>query len=155
MIIAAIDPGANGAIAILDGDNILEIRDLSKDPEHIILTALKKYDVKIAAVEQVGVMPHDSKISSFSFGENVGRILATCSLASVEVVRVKPRVWQSWCKIYGTGNTKKLGFKILSQVYDNVLFLGARGGLKDGRVDAVLIGLWYNNLLKTGVTQKC
>lgn len=148
MRIAAIDPGAKGAIAILDGEIILEICDLSKEPEHIIFTAINKYNIKTVVVEKVGVMPHDSKISSFSFGENVGRILAACSLAETDVIRVKPRVWQSWCKIYGTGNTKNLGLKILSQVYDRAIFLGPRGGLIDGRVDAVLIGLWYNNSLK-------
>ena len=143
-MIASIDPGAKGAIAILDGEEIIEVCDLSKEPEEIVYNLLTKYGIKKAVVEQVGVMPHDSKVSSFSFGENVGRILAACSLAGSNIHRVKPRVWQSWCKIYGSGDTKKKGFSLVKRVYGSNLFLGPRGGLKDGRVDAVLIGLWFN-----------
>ena len=55
-------------------------------------------------------MPHDSKVAGFNFGLNVGRILAACTLSGAEVERVTPRVWQRWCKIYGTGKTKELGF---------------------------------------------
>ena len=145
-MIAAIDPGAKGAIAILDGEQIIEICDLSKEPEKVINSCLVTYGVKQAVVEQVGVMPHDSKVAGFNFGINVGRILAACSLSGCEVERVKPRTWQTWCKIYGSGNTKKLGYSIVRQVYGSDLFLGPRGGLKDGRVDAVLIGLWFVNL---------
>lgn len=144
-MIAAIDPGAKGAIAIIDGEKIIEICDLSKEPEKIINSMLITYGVKRVVVEMVGVMPHDSKTASFSFGENVGRILAACALSGASVTRVKPRSWQSWCKIYGSGNTKKLGFDLVKKVYGSEMFLGPRGGLKDGRVDAVLIGLWYNS----------
>lgn len=144
-MIAAIDPGAKGAIAILDGEEVVEVCDLSKEPEKIINSMLVTYGIKVAIVEMVGVMPHDSKIASFSFGQNVGRILAACALSGAEVERVKPRQWQSWCKIYGSGDTKKLGFALVKRVYGSEMFLGPRGGLKDGRVDAVLIGLWYVN----------
>lgn len=141
-MIAAIDPGAKGAIAILDGEKIIEICDLSKEPEKVISTCLLNYGIKLVAVEQVGVMPHDSKVAGFNFGLNVGRILAACSLSGAEVVRVRPNQWQKWCKIYGSGDTKRLGFELVRKVYGSDLFLGPRGGLKDGRVDAVLIGLW-------------
>ncbi|AUR81456.1 hypothetical protein NVP1005O_59 [Vibrio phage 1.005.O._10N.286.48.F2] len=144
-MIAAIDPGAKGAIAILDGEQIIEICDLSKEPEKVINSCLVTYGVKRAVLEKVGAMPHDSKIASFSFGANVGRIKAACSLSGAEIIEVKPRVWQSWCKIYGSGDTKKLGFSLVKRVYGSELFLGPRGGLKDGRVDAVLIGLWFVN----------
>ncbi|AKU42628.1 putative RNaseH-like domain protein [Vibrio phage H188] len=144
-MIAAIDPGAKGAIAILDGEEVIEICDLSKEPEKVINSVLVTYGVKVAVVEMVGVMPHDSKVASFSFGQNVGRILAACALSGAEVVRVKPRKWQTWCKIYGSGDTKKLGFALVKRVYGSEMFLGPRGGLKDGRVDALLIALWYVN----------
>lgn len=144
-MIAAIDPGAKGAIAILDGESIVGVWDLSKEPEELIFDVLNDHGVKLCIVEKVGVMPHDSKIASFSFGVNVGRIKSACSLSGAEVIEVKPRVWQSWCKIYGSGNTKKLGFNLIKSVYGSELFLGPRGGLKDGRVDAVLIGLWFVN----------
>lgn len=144
-MIAAIDPGAKGAIAILDGEKIIEIFDLSKEPEKIIFNSIQKHQIKTTIIEMVGVMPHDSKVSSFSFGQNVGRIIAACTLSGSDVVRVKPRVWQSWCKIYGSGDTKKLGFSLVRKVYGSNLFLGPKKGLKDGRVDAVLIGLWFNS----------
>lgn len=144
-MIAGIDPGAKGAIAIIDGEEIIEIADLSKEPEKTINSLLVTYGVRIAVVEQVGVMPHDSKVAGFNFGVNVGRILAACALSGCEIIRVKPRVWQTWCKIYGSGDTKKTGFNLVKKVYGSELFLGPRGGLKDGRVDAVLIGLYYNS----------
>lgn len=144
-MIAAIDPGAKGAIAILDGEEIVEICDLSKEPEKTINSCLVAYGVKTVVLEKVGVMPHDSKVASFSFGVNVGRIKAACTLSGADFVEVKPREWQSWCKIYGSGNTKQLGFALVKRVYGSDLFLGPRGGLKDGRVDAVLIGLWFVN----------
>ena len=144
-MIAAIDPGAKGAIAILDGETIIGVWDLSKEPEELIFDVISDHGVKMAVLEKVGVMPHDSKIASFSFGANVGRIKAACSLSGAEIIEVKPRVWQSWCKIYGSGDTKKLGFSLVKRVYGSDLFLGPRGGLKDGRVDSVLIGLWFVN----------
>lgn len=142
-MIAAIDPGAKGAISILDGEKIIEICDLSKEPESVVYQLLIEHSIKDVVVEQVGVMPSDSKVAGFSFGINVGRILAACSLAGAKVIRVKPSTWQRWCKIYGSGDTKKLGFELVRKVYGSDLFLGSRGGLKDGRVDSLLIGLWF------------
>lgn len=147
-LIVGIDPGKNGAICIMDKDEkIIELMDLSDEPELIIYPLLIKYkaSIKRVALEKVGAQAKDGRVSIFSFGVNVGRIKSACRLVGVDVFEVTPRLWQSWCNVYGTGDeTKKRAFSIVSQKYGESPFLGPRGGLKDGRCDSVLIAAYIN-----------
>jgi len=150
-LIVGIDPGKRGAICIMDKDeNIIELHDLNASPELIIYPLLIQYKgwIRKIALEKVGAQAKDGRVSIFSFGENVGRIKASCSLIGLPVTEVTPRAWQSWCNIYGAGeNTKKKAFAIVSKKYGENRFLGPRNGLIDGRCDAVLIAAYLNELL--------
>lgn len=138
-----IDPGAKGAACLMRGNDIIKLIDLSKEPE-VNLGALSDKQIKHCYIEKVGARAGNGANSMFSFGVNYGRILAWLTINKVPYTEVLPRTWQSKYGIYGANSSKKNGtklmaFEVCKKVYGSDLFLGVRGGLLDGRCDAVLI----------------
>tara|TARA_R110002124_G_C8974544_1_gene515763 strand:- start:18485 stop:18988 length:504 start_codon:yes stop_codon:yes gene_type:complete len=148
--ILGIDPGEKGAAVLIDIDTekIIYMTDLSKEPEQQLQELLYKYgNPKHCFIEKVGSRRGNSAQAMFTFGENYGAIKAVLRLNKVDFNEVLPQKWQSWCGIYGANSATKNGtklkaFELCKKVYGSGIFLGARGGLKDGRCDALLISLY-------------
>lgn len=149
-IILGIDPGEKGAATLVDieTEKVLFICDLSKEPEQQIQQLLYSYgNPKHCFIEKVGSRKGNSANAMFSFGENYGAIKAVLRLNKVKFNYVTPQKWQSWCGIYGANSAHKNGtklkaFELCKKVYGSDLFLGPKGGLKDGRCDSLLIALY-------------
>ncbi len=152
MRVCGIDPGANGAIAVLDSEN----------PDSVALLDLKKYSIyetirwihhnfKIDVVwlESVHSLYGMSAKSNFGFGRNFGIAFAIAKLAVSDgpVQQVTPKVWQKYIGVTVKGKgIKKEVAKIAQGLYPNAQLQGKRGGLLDGRADALMIahyGLKY------------
>ena len=146
MLIAGIDPGTNGAIAVLDSEN----------PDSVALLDLKKKNTTeiwnwsrlctwnthphVIWIEDVHSMHGMSAKSNFGFGKNVGMITTIAELTWDEVKTVTPKIWQKYIGVTVKGKAiKKEVAKIAQDLYPNAELYGQRGGLLDGRADALMI----------------
>lgn len=99
MILAGIDPGANGALAILDGTavTILDVPKVGNDPDEAAWA--REWNMFLPFVghiwiEQVGAMPGQGVTSMFNFGDRFGFIKALAYSAGVPVSFVRPQAWK-------------------------------------------------------------
>jgi len=153
MRVCGIDPGATGAICVLD----------SHDPAHVALLDLKKkgvheiyewlgnelpvYPPKLNSkiwVEDIHSMYGMSAKSNFSFGRNLGTVLTIAELIiDVTPNTVAPKVWQKYIGVTAKGKAiKKQVAKIAQYLYPQAELHGKRGGLLDGRSDALMIAYY-------------
>jgi crossover junction endodeoxyribonuclease RuvC len=82
--VIGIDPGAHGAIAVLDeGGELLEVHDMPAFPESngrnatnapLLAGILAHSHARIAFCEFVGARPTDAKVAAFAFGRARGVI---------------------------------------------------------------------------------
>lgn len=80
--------------------------------------------------------------SNFGFGRNLGIVIAIAEIVSRGKfpVKVTPKVWQKFIGVTVKGPAiKKQVAEIALQLYPTANILGKRGGLLDGRSDALMI----------------
>lgn len=99
MILAGIDPGATGALAILDGSNvtILDVPKVGNEPDEVAWAAQWSIHLPFVDhifIEQVGAMPGQGVTSMFNFGTRYGFVKALAYAAGVSVSFVRPNVWK-------------------------------------------------------------
>lgn len=148
MIFCSIDPGKSGALSILNTEcKLIAIIDmpLIKNNAQIYINVLKivdfieSHNVKDVIIEKVGSQASDSKQSIFTFGKNTGAMESAIACSVNNIKYITPQKWKS-----ATGcikKDKKYPAKRCCDIYGSDLFTGPRGGLLDGRGDAVMIGL--------------
>jgi len=162
MRVCGIDPGANGAICVLD----------SQDPAYIALLDLKKHNLwyidhwfgaelfgaigggtKHIWIEDVHSMHGMSAKSNFNFGKNLGIVIAMASIMLVDPPNmVTPKIWQKYIGVTAKGKAiKKQVAKIAQYLYPQAELHGKRGGLLDGRSDALMIAYYGLHNLKEKV----
>ena len=155
MLIAGIDPGANGAIAILDSKNpdsvaLLDLKKTTINNIHNWLHSQLRFRGNEIWVEDIHSMYGMSAKSNFSFGRNLGSILAiTELLKGIPPKTVTPKVWQKYIGVTAKGKAiKKQVAKIAQYLYPQAELHGKRGGLLDGRSDALMIAYYGLHNLK-------
>ena len=153
MRVCGIDPGANGAICVLD----------SQDLAHVALLDLKKHNLwyidhwlgaelfgaigggeKHIWIEDVHSMHGMSAKSNFNFGKNLGIVIAMASIMLVDPPNmVTPKIWQKYIGVTAKGKAiKQQVSKIAQYLYPQAELHGKRGGLLDGRSDALMIAYY-------------
>ena len=158
MLIAGIDPGVNGAIAVLDSENpdsvaLLDLKKHSTITIHEWLVEELDYHPSIFWIEDVHSMHGMSAKSNFRFGKNIGMITAVAELFRNELSNtVTPKVWQKYIGVTAKGKAiKKQVAKIAQYLYPQAELHGKRGGLLDGRSDALMIAYYGLHNLKEKV----
>ena len=144
MFIAGIDPGANGAIAVLDSSNpdSVALLDLAKVTPFDAYQWLHKQQPNSVWIEDVHSLYGMSAKSNFGFGKNLGIVTAIAKIATngQAVKTVAPKVWQKYVGITVRGKAiKKQVAEIAQSLYPTTELYGKRGGLLDGRADALMI----------------
>lgn len=142
-LIAGIDPGINGGIAILDRDgDLLGAYSMPTQPSHtggleVDCLDLKHLLDKIPRVyiEQVAAIKGSSPKSAFSFGRNFQAVLSVCQLCLVPYELVPPKVWQAGV-LKGKYKGKQSTLALVARLYPKA------GITEDGKADAVAIALW-------------
>ncbi len=144
MRVCGIDPGISGAMCVLD----------SKDPAHIAFLDLFKnsiYDatrwlhqqnVDVIYIESVHSLFGMSAKSNFGFGRSAGivRSIAEIVARGTEPNTVTPKIWQQYVGVTVKGQAiKKQVADIGLSLYPAAIIHGLRGGLNDGRSDALMI----------------
>jgi hypothetical protein len=146
-----IDPGTKGALCFLD-PSVPNPLFISLDPnghnaQAIFLTLqieLKRGPI-LAAIEDIHSLPGMSAKSNFTFGGMYWRIRTILDCLDLRYELVQPKVWQ---KAVGAPTRKFLNGEMDLKVavadlaegyYPTAQLYGPRGGLMDGRSDALMI----------------
>jgi crossover junction endodeoxyribonuclease RuvC len=154
MITLGIDPGITGAVAVLNGDELVDIIDMptvqmksGKTLKNFInppalAAAIKPYlafDQARAFIEDVGAMPGQGVTSMFRFGYAAG--LAAGVIAGLEVPfhLVRPQVWQPFVRL--ARQDPDAGRMRASQLFPKQVKYFARK-MDHNRADATLIALF-------------
>ena len=146
------DPGARGAIAILEAKSgdLVQVFDMPAvdvatsgkikrrvSPE-MLASELRLYQDATAVVEQVGAMPGQGVSSMFAFGQAYGLVLGVLAGMSIPTSTVTPAKWK---KAMGV-NASKDG----SRAKAAQLWPASAGEFKrvkdDGRAEACLLARW-------------
>lgn len=118
------------------------------------LNKAKKLNIIMAMLEDVSTVPGSGATANFQFGRNVERMHFALELQPYGLDLVRALVWQKAVgvkrpkKKKTTVTKKKVGSnrliklqveKLCNQLYPKCDIYGSRGGLKDGRSDALMI----------------
>lgn len=141
-----IDPGSTGAMCLLDplGNNIAFMKTSNPFKELVEWFNLcrQQGNLRLACIEDVHSLPLVSAKSNFSFGRNLERLHCALEMADMPRELVQPKKWQ---KLIGLKQgldkkiIKKETAKIAIRLYPEAEIYGPRGGLLDGRSDALMI----------------
>ncbi len=159
MLAIGIDPGTQGAICLLDSStsrtwfhNTPKVKKLRESVKEIRIWLEHMQWPNAVTIEDVHSMHLMSAKSNFQFGRNLGLIEAVIYMQhwTCTITHVQPKKWQSTCEInfvYPDGSTpleKKRIRKMTTahrvlELYPSAAIYGPRGGLMDGRADALMI----------------
>jgi hypothetical protein len=161
-LIAGVDPGLSGAIALYDSDAgdpftqftifdmpTLEITVNRKKRRRIDLYAMARLvdlyakDIALVVIEAVGPSPRDSKAGAFTFGATYG--IARMAFAS-HFTPEHPATPAVWKKALGLTGDKDMSRALASRMFPAASHLWARK-CDDGRAESALLA-WYGAKLK-------
>ena len=111
--IIGIDPGLNGAIAILKDNKVLSLHDMPVMAEgkknkrqinsaqivNIIKENTKLSEEIVVVVEQVNAMPGQGVTSMFNFGQTFGAIKGICAALNLPISFVRPSKWKKYFEL--------------------------------------------------------
>lgn len=146
-----IDPGAKGALCILDPSSNYPtlFADLSLKNKASELLTVINYELDqspaLIALEDVHSLPGMSAKSNFTFGGMFWRIKTILDCAQAEYEMVTPKAWQQAVGVpsrkflNGEMDLKQAVADLAQGYYPEAHLHGPRGGLLDGRSDALMI----------------
>lgn len=149
-----IDPGAKGAICLLiPRMQHVEFRNTTEKPDELFAwfkEAQGVCNLRIAMIENVHAIQGTSAGSNFKFGYNVGMVTGIARCAGAPLDLVNPKKWQGYIKVKAKGGPaiKKAVGEISERLYPSASIRGPRGGLLDGRSDALMIAHYASHLYK-------
>lgn len=154
-----IDPGLQGAIAVLGIDGSKEVYPMPPGknfPEPLLVVDLLKritYGKKFAvAIERIQCRPGQGIVAASNYAFGAG-VIHGClhSLNPTEIHIINPQVWQKWVWAhYGThgDDTKQKTYQSMLAAHPDMApkFITIRGKLLDGNSDATAIAtyLWHH-----------
>lgn len=144
-----IDPGLQGALALLDGDECLEVIDmpvmlLGKNRHQVNAAELAKIlagwkeRARLAPLctflERVAAMPGQGVASMFNFGVTYGAVQGILGALQIPMVLVSPQLWKKRAGLLG--KNKDAARTLAQQLYPTVDLAHKKDV---GRADAILI----------------
>ena len=155
MIFIGIDPGLEGAIAVLDDQGELvgvqdtptltveggtKTKRLYNLPAIVSMVSMCPAGQCRAALEQVHAMPDQGIVGAFSFGQGFGNWQGILAALHVPVHEVPPQTWKK-AMMNGMGKDKDASRLRVLQLYPSA---SEQVSLKKhhGRADAILIARW-------------
>lgn len=154
-MILGIDPGASGAVAVLDGAALVAVHDMptkkvkvsgkmkTRIDSRALYEALHDYQVTHVFLEQVSAMPGQGVSSMFAFGRATGIAEGVSATKSKELIEVRPQVWK---KHFGLDGHKDGSRDAAMERWPGMASYFQRKK-DDGRAEAALIGLWGQECL--------
>lgn len=159
--VIGVDPGDKGAICLLDIENdFTEFLAASEHP-HVLWETysrwMKAFNIRLVTVEDVHAIQGSAAKATFSFGANVERMVLLPTLLHLPLARMTPKVWHKELRISVTntlkGPARKRAIKeaVASTIrsrFPKAELIGPKGGLLDGRSDALAIAEASRRILK-------
>jgi len=134
-----IDPGANGCMCCISDNGTITFTDFKTASLAGYIAYLESVLVlafRMIAVEAVSAMPGQGVSSMFSFGQRLGEIEGMLQALTLGYDTVGPELWQKACHIPPKSG-KKGTFEVMSRLYPTAELIGSKGGILDGRCDAL------------------
>lgn len=128
-----IDPGASGAIVVMEGTSIVEwalmptikVGSNTRVNGAELAAMLRDFDAGHAYLEQVGAMPGQGVTSMFTFGHAAGVASGVLAALAIPVTLVTPQSWKKRAGLIGTDKDAARSRAI--QLWPNWRELGAKG----------------------------
>lgn len=132
-----IDPGASGSLCCLYEDGTIEFVDFKKDGlKGYIEFSPDSTELRMCAIEKVRAMPGQGVSSMLSLGRRVGELEGMLQALGIGYIEVRPQEWQKLCGVVPKSGKKGI-YEAISRIYPDAELRGPRGGLLDGRADAL------------------
>jgi len=154
MKVVGIDPGLNGAIAILQDKKVLSITDMpvmadgkknkrqlnNAQLAEILRKNTSEGDEISIVVEQVNAMPGQGVTSMFNFGQTFGAIKGVCAALQLPIFFVRPSKWKKYFELINSSKDSSRTKAI--EMYPNLSDQLAKK--KDvNKSDAILIARFF------------
>ncbi len=144
MVICGIDPGTKGALCVLDSKDPVRVSfiDINKNDKYTIAIWLHSQNVDVFWIEDVKSLFGMSAKSNFGLGRSLGIVHTIVELVSKgNFARIiAPKVWQKYIGVSVKGKDIKVQVgQIAQSMYPQAIIHGPKGGLLDGRSDALMI----------------
>ena len=155
---AGADPGMSGAIALyVPTGPAVDVLDMPRHPaaglDHWALAAHlhnwnNNFDVRAFVIERVHAMPKQGVTSSFSFGDVYGALKQAVASAGMHFTLVQPAVWKLIYGLRGGRENKHASAEKAVELFPGLKseLYGPKGGVKDGRAEAVLLAHYGSKL---------
>lgn len=153
MKIIGIDPGNNGAIAVVEAGALMGVWDMPviREKRRTVLkgpSLLKVFQeieiwsnliLPVVYLEKVGAMPNQGVTSMFNFGRSVGLLEGVCASFQLRVVEAPPTQWKAQMGLTGRNKDASRTRAIECFPEKAELFHLKK---HEGRAEAALIALW-------------
>ena len=156
LAVLGIDPGSSGAYCLLfPATRDVLFKPTSNNPvdTYAWLEFTKNnHNLAICMIEEVHAIQGSSAKATFNFGGNVREVNLIPQLVQIPIDKVRPKEWQKFIglvtpkNLSGSANAskrktyiKKEVSAIASRLYPEAELKGPKGGLLDGRSDALMI----------------
>lgn len=144
----AIDPGATGSIAWLEGQHLIEVRDLpvaKVNGRSVLMPAALAEMLREpgrmpdrAIVERMASRPSDGKVAAFALGRNFGMLQGVLAAMGIPVELVTPAKWKGAMKLsQDKGASRSMAMELWPGAARE--FMRVKD---DGRAEAALLGRW-------------
>ena len=156
MKVIGIDPGLNGAIAVLQENKVKEIFDVPVMPEgkknkrqlnsaqlvKLLKDIISDNEEIAVVVENVSAMPGQGVTSMFNFGQTFGAIKGICAALGLPIFFVRPAKWK---KHFDLINSSKDASR--TKVIEMYPSISPRLTKKKdvNKADAILIARYFND----------
>lgn len=138
MTYIAIDPGANGCMCVLTATPIfIDFKTQGLATYANTIRSLQETNTDFTiVVEQVSSRTAQGVKSVFSFGQRLGEIEGMLITLNLPWATVTPQKWQKFCGVIPKSGKPGI-YTAISEIYPDALLLGPKGGIRDGRCDAL------------------
>lgn len=141
-----IDPGASGALVLLEGDQILGVNDMptimvkgrAKVAAASVADVIANHQPDQIVLEDVGAMPGQGVSSMFSFGRGVGVLEGVIAALGYPLVMVRPAKWKRDAGVPADKDAARL---MATRLWPDWAAYFARKK-DDGRAEAALLARW-------------
>ena len=143
-----IDPGSKGSLCCLDTNDLSTVHFLDT-PQNanscaVMRSWLLVWKPNMIGLEDIHSIHKVSAKSNFIFGQNFGIIKGVIWTTEIGIDLVQPKAWQKACGISfkpksASADKKRIVEATAQRLYPSAALHGPRGGLLDGRADALMI----------------
>jgi len=90
--VVGIDPGLNGALALLEGAKLTDLTDMPTHAKRVngrlVAETLMRWDPDYVVIEDVHSMPKQGVASSFLFGLNTGIVIGAVQACGLPMIKI-------------------------------------------------------------------